>query len=190
VRGDQRPINAAETRRDRRFLLSIGLVSCLVVAGIGLLLLWGRPGEVAHGSRGSFLPALNAVLNGTAAGILSVGYLLIRRKKIVAHQRCMVTAFGVSCLFLISYLIHHLQVGSVPFVGRGWIRPVYYTLLSSHIVLAALIVPMALLTLYRALSGQFARHVRLARWTLPLWLYVSVTGVIVYLMLYQLSPSR
>jgi uncharacterized membrane protein YozB (DUF420 family) len=102
----------------------------------------------------------------------------------------MVTAFGVSCLFLVSYLIHHYQVGSIPFAGQGWIRPVYFTLLISHIILAAVIVPLALTTVYRALNAQFDKHVKIARWTLPIWLYVSVTGVLVYVMLYQLYPPR
>ena len=96
------------------------------------------------------------------------------------------TAFGLSCLFLISYLIHHYQVGSIPFSGQGWVRPVYFTLLISHIILAAFIVPLALTALYRALNGQFDKHVKITRWALPIWLYVSVTGVIVYFMLYRI----
>ncbi len=102
----------------------------------------------------------------------------------------MVTAFGVSCLFLISYLIHHYQVGSIPFSGQGWIRRVYFTLLISHIVLAALIVPLALTAVYRGLNEQFDKHVKITRWALPIWLYVSVSGVTVYLMLYQLYPPQ
>ena len=102
----------------------------------------------------------------------------------------MVTAFGVSCLFLISYLIHHYQVGSIPFSGQSWIRRVYFTLLISHIVLAALIVPLALTAVYRGLNEQFDKHVKITRWALPIWLYVSVSGVTVYLMLYQLYPPQ
>lgn len=138
---------------------------------------------------GSDLPALNATLNGTSALLLASGYLCIRRKKVAAHRACMVSALVTSTLFLISYLTYHYQVGSVPFRGQGWIRPVYFTILGSHTILAATIVPLALVTLFRALRGRFDRHVRIARWTLPLWLYVSVTGVIVYLLLYQLYPS-
>ncbi|MEE8326411.1 MAG: DUF420 domain-containing protein, partial [candidate division NC10 bacterium] len=134
--------------------------------------------------------AVNAFLNGTSAVLLTIGYLFIRRKKVTSHKICMVTAFGVSCLFLVSYLIHHYQVGSIPFAGQGWIRPVYFTLLISHIILAAVIVPLALTTVYRALNAQFDKHVKIARWTLPIWLYVSVTGVLVYVMLYQLYPPR
>lgn len=173
--------------KDRLFLSGIGLVSLLVLLIVGFLLL-GRQAEIRGDTDVSSLPALNALLNGTSAVLLTVGYLCIRRKKVTAHKACMLTAFGVSSLFLISYLIYHYQVGSMPFPGQGWIRWVYFTLLISHIILAALIVPFALTTMYRAWSEQFDKHMRIARWTLPLWLYVSVTGVVIYLMLYQLSP--
>ena len=132
------------------------------------------------------LPELNAILNATAASLLLLGFLFIRRKNILAHKICMGAAFTTSTLFLISYLVHHARVGSVSFTGEGWIRTFYFALLISHIVLAAAIVPMALMTLRRALRGEFDRHARLARRTLPLWLYVSVTGVVVYWMLYRL----
>ncbi len=136
----------------------------------------------------SALPAVNAFLNGTSAVLLTLGYLLIRQKKTTAHKICMLFAFGTSSLFMVSYLLYHYQVGSVPFGGQGWIRPVYFTILVSHIVLAALILPFALVTLSRALNGHFQKHARIARWTLPLWLYVSATGVVVYVMLYHLYP--
>ncbi len=132
------------------------------------------------------LPELNAILNATAASLLLLGFLFIRRKNILAHKICMGAAFTTSTLFLISYLVHHARVGSVSFTGEGWIRTFYFALLISHIVLAVAIVPMALMTLTRALRGEFDRHARLARRTLPLWLYVSVTGVVVYWMLYRL----
>ena len=132
------------------------------------------------------LPTLNAALNATSAVLLVIGYVLIRRGWIRAHRAVMLSAFGVSVLFLVSYLIYHANAGSRPFPGRGAIRTVYFSVLVTHIILAALIVPMALVTLSRGLRGQFDRHVPLARWTLPIWLYVSVTGVIVYLMLYQM----
>ncbi|MEE8076829.1 MAG: DUF420 domain-containing protein, partial [Candidatus Binatia bacterium] len=119
----------------------------------------------------------------------TVGYFFIRRKKKTAHKFCMLTAFGTSSLFLVSYLIYHYQVGSVPFLGQGLIRLIYLALLISHIILAAVIVPLALTTIYRAWSENFDNHVRIARWTLPLWLYVSLTGVIVYWMLYWLYPQ-
>ena len=136
----------------------------------------------------SALPILNAALNGTCALLLAVGYLFIRRRKVAAHRACMITAFVTSTLFLISYLTYHYHVGSRPFGGRGAIRTLYFTILISHTILAAAIVPLVLITLYRGLKGRFDRHVAIARWTLPLWLYVSVTGVIVYWMLYHLYP--
>ena len=134
------------------------------------------------------LPAFNAALNGISALLLASGYLCIRRQRVTAHKLCMGSAFLTSTLFLISYLTYHYHVGSVPFGGRGWIRAAYFTILISHTILAATIVPLALVTLSRALRGRFSKHVRVARWTLPLWLYVSVTGVVVYWMLYHLSP--
>jgi putative membrane protein len=132
------------------------------------------------------LPALNATLNAIAATLLVAGYVLIRKKKIELHRRVMLAAFATSTLFLTSYLIYHANVGSRPFPAQGPTRIVYLTILLTHIVLAAAILPMALITLNYALRQRFARHVPIARWTLPIWLYVSVTGVIVYLMLYQI----
>ncbi len=132
------------------------------------------------------LPALNAVLNGTSAAFLAAGYALIRRGRIEPHKRCMLAALGTSTIFLVSYLIYHFNVGSVPFPGQGAIRLVYFGILITHVVLAAAILPLALVTAARGLAGRYERHVRIARWTLPLWLYVSITGVVIYLMLYQL----
>jgi uncharacterized membrane protein YozB (DUF420 family) len=134
----------------------------------------------------SDLPAVNAALNATAATLLVIGYTLIRRGRIRQHRAVMLAAFATSTLFLISYLVYHAHAGSRPFPGRGPIRGVYFTILITHIILAAAILPMALITLSRALSQKFDRHKAIARWTLPIWLYVSVTGVIVYLMLYQM----
>lgn len=175
--------------KDRLVLPGIGLLSLLVLVGVSFILL-GRQPQVEGGYTFSSLPAVNAFLNGTSAVLLTTGYLFIRRKRVTGHKICMGTAFGVSCLFLVSYLVHHYQVGSVPFAGQGWIRPVYFTVLVSHICLAALVVPLALTTMYRALSARFDKHVKIARWTLPIWLYVSVSGVIVYVMLYQFYPPR
>lgn len=132
------------------------------------------------------LPALNALLNTTAAVLLVAGYRFIRQGRREAHRRAMTAALIVSALFLASYLVYHAQVGSVKFQKTGWIRPVYFSILISHTVLAACVAPMALVTVWRAWKGRFEKHRRLARLTLPLWLYVSVTGVIVYLMLYRL----
>ena len=132
------------------------------------------------------LPHLNALLNTSSAVLLAAGYLLIRRRRRTAHRRCMIAALVASALFLASYLAYHAQVGSVRFTGRGTIRTVYFTILVSHSILAVVIVPLVLITVRRALRGRFEAHARLARWTLPLWFYVSVTGVAVYWMLYQL----
>ncbi len=132
------------------------------------------------------LAPLNATLNAIAACFLTAGYVFIRRKRIAAHRLSMLCAFGVSVLFLISYLVYHYHVGDVRFRGQGWIRPVYFTLLITHVTLSAAIVPLAIITLSRALAGRFDRHRRIARWTWPIWMYVSVTGVIVYLMVYRI----
>ena len=134
------------------------------------------------------LPTVNAALNGIAATLLAAGYVCIRRGRVDLHRRCMLAAFATSALFLVSYLVYHAQAGSRPFIGEGPVRVVYFTVLVSHIVLAAAILPLAIVTLRRGLRRDDARHVALARWTLPIWLYVSVTGVVVYWMLYRLYP--
>ncbi len=138
----------------------------------------------------SQLPDLNAALNSLSAVFLFAGYRFIRLKNQQAHRRCMLAAFTCSIFFLISYLTYHFQVGSVAFKGQGGIRVVYFTILLTHTILAAAIVPLALITLIRALRERFDAHRRIARWTLPIWLYVSITGVVVYWMLYWLVPSR
>lgn len=130
------------------------------------------------------LPTLNAVLNGTSAVLLTAGFVAIRRRRVRIHRACMVAAFATSVVFLASYLTYHLQVGTTRFPGEGWLRPVYFTILGTHTVLAALIPPLAVATLVFAVRARFDRHARLARWTLPAWLYVSVTGVVIYVMLY------
>lgn len=175
--------------KDRVAVSAIGVASALVLLGVGAILL-GPRGQTQGELDLAALPALNALLNGTSALLLCLGYLFIRRRQVLAHKICMVSAFAVSSLFLISYLIYHARVGSVPFRGVGAVRMIYFPLLISHIVLAAAIVPLALMTIYRAVGAQFDRHKRIARVTLPVWLYVSVTGVVVYWMLYWLVPSR
>ncbi len=135
----------------------------------------------------SNLPTVNATLNTTSAILLIVGYIFIRNRKIEHHKNCMLAAFGVSVLFLISYCIYHANVGSTQFMQQGWIRPVYFTILISHIILAFIIVPLALVTLYLAWREKFDNHRRIAKFTLPIWLYVSVTGVLIYLMLYHMG---
>jgi uncharacterized membrane protein YozB (DUF420 family) len=131
------------------------------------------------------LPAVNATLNALSGVLLLVGYLLIRRRRIEQHRKVMIAAFATSSLFLVCYVVYHAQVGSVRFTRQGFVRPLYFTILITHVALAASIVPLALITLTRGLKGRFAQHRRIARWTFPIWMYVSVTGVIVYVLLYQ-----
>jgi uncharacterized membrane protein YozB (DUF420 family) len=131
------------------------------------------------------LPAVNATLNGISAILLICGYILIRRKQIRNHRNVMITAFGVSTAFLICYLIYHFQVGSVRYQKTGTLRAIYLGILTTHTILAATVPPLAIITLNRGLGARFDKHRRIARWTLPIWLYVSITGVVVYLMLYR-----
>ena len=131
------------------------------------------------------LPALNATLNAVSATLLILGYFFIRRREINRHKVAMFSACVTSTLFLVSYLVYHYHVGSKPFPGQGWVRTFYYTVLISHVILAAAILPMAIVTVTLAWKERFQAHRRLARWTLPLWLYVSLTGIVVYLMIYQ-----
>jgi len=137
----------------------------------------------------SMLPAMNATLNGISAVLIAAGHFLIGRNKVNAHRNCMIGAVLASTLFLTSYVYYHVHVGSVPFPGRGWMRPVYFTILISHTVLAVAVVPLVIITLSRALRQRFDRHRAIARWTYPIWMYVSVTGVTVYLMLYHLYAA-
>ena len=136
----------------------------------------------------SLLPHLNAALNATSFALLLAGYYFIGRGSVAAHRAAMVAALVVSGLFLVSYVVYHYNYGSVRFTGQGFVRPIYFFILITHVILAAAIVPLVALTVTRAVRGDFARHRRIARWTYPLWLYVSVTGVVVYLLLYQLYP--
>ena len=133
------------------------------------------------------LPAVNATLNAISTVFLTVGWLFIRQRQIDRHRLCMLGAFTTSALFLTSYVVYHANVGSVSFTGQGTIRIIYFAILITHVILAAAILPLALMTLSRALSRRFDRHRKIARWTLPLWLYVSVTGVVIYFMLYRLT---
>jgi putative membrane protein len=134
------------------------------------------------------LAPLNAVLNSLAAMLLGAGFYCIRRRWVRAHRAFMLSATAVSIVFLVSYVTYHYQVGDVRFQGHGSVRPIYFTILITHVILAGAIVPLVLLTLWRALSRNFQTHRRIARWTWPLWMYVSITGVVVYLMCYQLYP--
>jgi putative membrane protein len=131
------------------------------------------------------LPAVNASLNAISGVLLFTGYLLIRRRRIEQHRRCMIAAFAASSLFLVCYVIYHAQVGSVPFTRHGFVRPLYFSILITHVTLAVAVLPLAIVTLSRGLQAKYAKHRTIARWTLPIWLYVSVTGVLVYVLLYQ-----
>lgn len=135
------------------------------------------------------LPATNAVLNGTSAALLVTGRALIRRGRMAAHRACMIAAVVTSALFFASYLYYHAHVGTVHFQGQGWSRPFYFTVLTSHTVLAAILPVLVVITLWRGLRERFDRHRVIARWTYPVWMYVSVTGVIIYLMLYRLFQN-
>lgn len=132
------------------------------------------------------LAPLNAILNATATVLLLAGFVFIRRKQVAAHRACMLSALAVSAVFLISYLTYHYHVGEVRFSGTGWVRPLYFLILIPHVMLAGLIVPLALTTAYFALRTRFTTHRKMARWTWPLWIYVSITGVVIYFMLYRL----
>ena len=135
-----------------------------------------------------YLPHFQAVLNSAATIMLGAGFYFIRQRQLERHRNCMIAALVISSVFMISYLTYHAAVGYMPFAGQGSIRPFYFTLLASHVILAAAIVPLVLITVYFALRGNFTRHPRIARWTLPLWLYVSVSGVIIYLLGFHAYP--
>lgn len=136
----------------------------------------------------AFFPALNASLNGASAAFLLTGRVLIAKHRMAAHRACMIAAVVASALFLACYLFFHFKVGNILFLGRGWARPVYFAILISHVILAMVIVPLAIVTLNRGLRARYDKHRAIARWTWPLWMYVSITGVIVYFMLYQWFP--
>ena len=138
----------------------------------------------------SVLPHLNATLNASSFVLLSSGYYFIKRKQVSAHRTCQIAALTASVLFLISYVVYHAHHGTTRFAGQGTVRAVYFFILTTHTFLAAVIVPFVIITVRRAIRKDFVRHRRIARWTLPMWMYVSITGVVVYLMLYQLYPSK
>lgn len=162
-------------------------LSAFVFAAV-LVVLYLVPGRPATDGAPvpSALATLNACLNGAATVFLVAGWVFVRSRNIKAHRTCMLTAFGLSSVFLLTYLAHHYQVGSVKFAGEGWVRGVYFAFLIPHIILAAGVVPLALLTIYRGWTNKVQLHKKVARWTLPLWVFVGVSGVIVYWMLYHL----
>ena len=182
---------ASESPRAR---LWIALLSAFVLVAVALVVRSG-PGPspsaaVLDAGRPvpSLLARINVLLNAGAGVCLLLGYAFIRRRRIREHRACMLSAFGLSSTFLVTYLLHHARVGSVPFRGAGWLRPVYYAILLPHVLLAGVIVPLALFTVYRAWTGKLAAHRRIARVTLPVWLFVSFSGVVVFVMLYY-APS-
>jgi putative membrane protein len=132
------------------------------------------------------LAPLNAILNGCATVLLLAGFVFIKFRRVRAHRACMISTFVVSTIFLASYLLYHYEVGNVRFSGQGWVRILYFAILIPHVILAGVIVPLAIVTISFALRGNFHRHRRVARWTWPLWMYVSVTGVVIYFMLYRI----
>jgi len=136
----------------------------------------------------SLLPPIEAILNTLSAILISTGYYFIRNKNIVAHRTCMISALILSSIFFIIYLIYHLNVGNIPFAGKGIIRPIYFTILTSHVILAATTLILVITTVSLIIKGNIEKHKKFARWTLPIWLYVSITGVIIYLMAFHFYP--
>jgi len=164
---------------------AIAALSCVLIGTVAVFVYAG-PDRSAAGAPG-ILPTINAALNASASVCLVTGFFFIRKRWVAAHRNCMLLACAISTAFLVTYLLHHAQVGSVPFRGTGALRALYLSILLPHIVLATVIVPLALFTIYRGWTGRLAAHRRIARWTLPLWLYVSVSGVVVYFMLYRMG---
>ncbi len=162
-------------------ILIYGLAA--IVCGLVVILITFPRLVAIDGLDVSALPAFHATLNGAAGLLLAMGFVLIKRGNVVWHQRVMVTAFTLSCVFLLSYVVYHSQAPAAHFGGEGWVRPLYFFILITHIVLAPVVVPLALYAVARALRGEFGRHRRVARWTFPVWMYVTVTGVLVYLMM-------
>ena len=177
-------ISYSSDKKDSLSLLAGILLAIIVTAAVAWLLLFRKAGGSPSNPYIRMLPAVNALLNACCALLLSAGYLFILKKKIIAHRNCMLSAFLLSSLFLISYVIYHYHAGSKPYTGEGILRRVYFFILISHILLAVLIIPLALISIPLGLRRNIPKHRRIARWTLPVWLYVSITGVVVYLMLY------
>jgi putative membrane protein len=175
-------LTSNETRTPPSVIATIIAISAVASLFLFWLVYFHAPADVS-GTHLLFLPALNALLNGLAAVALVIGFLFIRAQNVTAHRASMFTAFVFSSLFLVAYITNYALHGEMHFQGQGTIRSVYFPLLISHIILAVVVLPMILITFFLSLSGRFSAHRRLARWTFPIWLYVSVTGVIVYLML-------
>lgn len=178
--------DSAESPTARRV---IALLTLVVVLSVFAVLYLVTPASGPRGTGPDVLATINALLNGSSAVLLCTGFVFIRSGRIEAHRACMVAAFASSSVFLVTYLLHHARVGSVKFQGTGFLRVVYFGVLVPHVILAAAIVPLALVTLRRGWVRDVARHRAIARVTLPLWLYVSVTGVVIYVLLYQVTPG-
>jgi len=174
---------------DRIYLPVIGIVSVVVPLVVAVLIYVPPQGLFSSSFDVRILPLLNACINSAVSVLLILGLVLIRQKRIALHRTCMVSAFILSSLFLVSYILYHLSTDSTPYGGTGSIRYVYFFILLTHIVLAAGVLPLILLSLYRGLSGNFVKHRKVARWTFPIWLYVSITGVVVYLMISPYYPT-
>ena len=173
---------------DKLFVPLIGALSIVVPAVVAILLFADLGGSALVGDV-SFLPALNAGINSTVSLLLIIGLILIRQKKMQAHKRVMMSALFLSVFFLVSYILYHYAHGDVKYGGQGAIRYVYFVILITHIVLSVAVVPLALFSVYRGLAGSYERHRKIAKWTWPIWLYVSVTGVVVYLMAHPFNPG-
>jgi putative membrane protein len=182
VPGVSSSLRATESTRVRWWIAAL---SALVVAGVALVMLSSPAGSEQPPLVPSVLAKINVMLNAGAGVFLLAGFAFIRARKIAQHRFCMLSAFALSSLFLITYLLHHAQVGSVPFRGVGWLRWAYFSILIPHVLLAAGIVPLALTTVYRAWTGKLDAHRRIARYTLPLWVFVSISGIVVFGMLYH-----
>ena len=180
-------MTSAARTSTRRSGTGLAIAAILVISAAATLflfwLIYVHPASDSGGARFAFLPALNALLNGLSATALLIGFTLIRARKISAHRAAMITAFGFSTLFLVSYILHHALHGDVRYPVHAALRSIYLPLLASHIVLAIVALPMILVTFFFSLTGRFPQHKKIARWTFPLWLYVSVTGVVTYVML-------
>jgi putative membrane protein len=175
--------------RDKVFLPLIVLISVAVPVVVSYLFFMDRSG-MQNGLNLHFLPLLNAFINSAVTVLLLAGYYFIRTNRITAHRTAMVSAFSLSALFLVSYVVYHtFKTEATRFGGEGWVAGVYYFILISHILLATAILPMTLLSIYRALQQQWDKHRKIAKWTFPIWLYVSITGVVVYLMISPYYPS-
>ena len=179
-------MTATVQREEQLTRAVIAILSVTIIGIVAVLFLRAHAPDDSDPTK-SILPVINATLNGSSALLLSLGFYFIRQRRINAHRICMSTAVVLSGMFLVTYIVHHYQFGTVRFLGPSWLKTIYLSVLAPHVILAAVMVPMVLTTLAHAWRGRFDRHRRIARWTLPIWLYVSVSGVVVYWLLYHLG---